>query len=81
VAYERYERFRVLLVGARKRAGVTQEELAARLGRPQSYVSKSERGERRLDVVEFVEIALALGLDPVELLRAYVSDRVDAAQD
>jgi transcriptional regulator with XRE-family HTH domain len=71
-----YHRFRALLVEARKAAGLTQQELAARLGRPQSYVSKSERGERRLDVVEFVEIALALGIDPVEMVREYVSDRL-----
>ncbi len=43
---------------------MTQKELAALLGRPQSYVSKFERGERRLDLVELIEIAEALGADP-----------------
>src|SRR5882672_6301709 len=58
-----YGRFRALLVQARKDAGLTQQELAMRLGRPQSFVSKTERGERRLDVIEFLEVAQALNLD------------------
>lgn len=53
------------LIAMRKRAGVTQVELAARLGKPQSFVSTTERGVRRLDVLEFYAIAKALGLDPV----------------
>lgn len=64
----RYTQFRKLLVDARIAANVTQEELAARLGRPQSYVSKYERGERRLDVVEYLEIALVLKIDSAALL-------------
>ncbi|MBX3027065.1 helix-turn-helix transcriptional regulator [bacterium] len=65
----RYERLRKLLVGARKAAGMTQAELAAKLRRPQSYVSKYERGERRLDVIEFLEVAKAVGADPVAILQ------------
>ncbi|MGN6369063.1 MAG: helix-turn-helix domain-containing protein [Phycisphaerae bacterium] len=49
---------------ARKGAGITQAELAKRLRLPQSFVSKYERGERRLDVVEFLAIAECLGADP-----------------
>jgi transcriptional regulator with XRE-family HTH domain len=64
-----YERFRLLLIDARKAAGLTQMELAHRLSRPQSFVSKFERGERRLDVVEFLEVARAIGIDPLEFLR------------
>jgi len=44
--------------------------LAKRLGRPQSFVAKYEGGERRLDVVEFMTVARAIGADPVALLRA-----------
>jgi len=51
-------------------AGLSQIDVAATLGKPQSYVSKIESGERRLDVVEFVEFARALGSDPVRMLRA-----------
>ena len=66
---ERYERFRRLLIDAREVAGLTQVALAEKLSRPQSFVSKYEQGERRLDVVEFLEIAQAIGLDPCELLQ------------
>lgn len=68
---EAYRRFRDLLVLARQQAGLTQADLAERLKRPQSFVSKYERGERRLDVVEFGEVAKALGTDPVILLRRF----------
>jgi transcriptional regulator with XRE-family HTH domain len=65
-----YDRFRALLVSARKSAGLNQSELAKRLGRHQSYVSKVEQGERRLDVVEFVQFADAIAADPIKILRA-----------
>jgi ribosome-binding protein aMBF1 (putative translation factor) len=66
---EKYELFRDRLVSARKMAGLTQMQLAERLSRPQSFVSKYERGERRLDVVEFLEVARAMGVDPFRLLK------------
>jgi transcriptional regulator with XRE-family HTH domain len=66
---ERYERLRALLVKARKDAGLTQEEVAAKLDRPQSFVWKIENGVRRIDIVEFLEFAKAVGFDPHELLR------------
>lgn len=58
-----YDYFRELLVKAREDAGYSQAQLAARLKKPQSYVSKYERGERRLDVIEFLEIAEILKID------------------
>jgi transcriptional regulator with XRE-family HTH domain len=57
------------MIGARKSANLTQAELAKRLSRPQSFVSKYERGERRLDVVEFLEVTKALGMDPASLIK------------
>ena len=63
-----YRKLRGLLVEARRSAGLTQADLASRLQRPQSFVSKYERGERRLDVVEFGEVAKALSVDPAKLL-------------
>lgn len=66
---DRYEQFRALLVNARTTARITQKELAKKLGRPQSYVSKYERGERRLDVVELLDIARALGINPSKLIQ------------
>ena len=64
----RYEHFRRLLIEARRAAAVTQQDLAKRLRRPQSFVSKFERGERRLDVIEFLEVAEAVGFDPCQIL-------------
>ena len=53
-----------LLHRTRVDQGLTQQEVASRLGRPQSFVAKYEGGERRLDVIEFVQIAQALSVDP-----------------
>ncbi len=64
----KYARFRRLLTDARRAKGLTQVELARKLGRPQSFISKVERGERRLDVIEFLEVARALRVDPARLL-------------
>jgi transcriptional regulator with XRE-family HTH domain len=64
-----------LMVGARKAAGLTQHALARRLKKPQSFVAKYEGGERRLDVVEFIAIARALGADPLKLMTALVTGR------
>ena len=65
----RYRRFRELLTEARKAQGLSQEALAAKLDRVQTFVSKYERGERRLDVLELIEIADALGIDPHAILK------------
>ncbi|WP_145591797.1 helix-turn-helix domain-containing protein [Yersinia rochesterensis] len=48
--------------------GITQESLAAALGRSQSFIAKVENGERRLDVVEFVHIAQLLGMRAEDVL-------------
>jgi transcriptional regulator with XRE-family HTH domain len=57
------------LVEGRKRAGLKQVSVAENLGKMQSYVSKVELCERRLDVIEFVRFAEAVGLDPFRVLR------------
>lgn len=64
-----YASLRKLLISTRKEAGLTQVELARRLAKPQSYVSKVEQGERRLDVLEFAQYAAAMATDPIRLLR------------
>lgn len=58
------------MVEARKAAGLTQHDLASRLKKPQSFVAKYEGGERRIDVVEFLDIVRAIGADPIHILRA-----------
>lgn len=62
-----------LLIETRKAAGVTQVDLATRLGRPQPFVSYLERGERRLDVVEFVAVARAIGVEPEALFKTLMA--------
>ena len=65
---EGYRTVVAALIGARRAAGLTQVQLAARLGKPQSFVSKIERGERRVDVLEFCAMARAMTVPPAELL-------------
>lgn len=65
---ERYATLSASLTQARKDSGLTQSELAGRLGRRQPYVSKYESRERRLDVVEYLDICRALGVDACNLL-------------
>lgn len=71
---ETYERFTQQLTEARKQSGLSQQEVADRLGRPQTYVSKCERGTRRMDVVEFLEMADVIGFDPIAFLKKLRSD-------
>jgi len=59
-----YQTFLDVLISARKEAGVTQVELAQRLGKPQPWVSNIERGIRRVDVIEFIAICRAVQADP-----------------
>ena len=70
---EPYKLLLEMLIEARTRAGVTQLELATRLGRPQPFISFVERGERRIDVIEFYAIMRALERDPDEAFRQLIS--------
>jgi len=65
---ERYKSLIAKLVAARKELGWSQGSLATTLGRHQQFVSRYELGERRLDAVEFVDVARALGLDAATLI-------------
>ncbi|MBM0104045.1 helix-turn-helix transcriptional regulator [Steroidobacter sp. S1-65] len=58
-----------VLLAAREKAGLTQQQLADRLGKPQSFISKYEGGERRIDVIEFIAIADALEMDASRAIR------------
>jgi transcriptional regulator with XRE-family HTH domain len=63
------------LAAARARASVSQRELAARLGKPQSFVSAYENGQRRIDVSEFLTIVEALSADPRVVLNEIIERR------
>ena len=64
-----------LLVNVRVSRNLTQADVAKRLGKPQSFVSKYERGERRLDVVEFLQVAGALEIDATDVIEQLVDYR------
>ena len=53
----------------RQRAHLSQERLAEKLKKPQSFVAKIEKGERRVDLIEFLTIAHAMGMDPAKFVR------------
>jgi hypothetical protein len=53
---------------ARENEGISQRELARRLGKHPSFVNKTEQFERRLDILEFIAIAKALDIAPANLL-------------
>ncbi|MDU0364475.1 helix-turn-helix transcriptional regulator [Rhizobium sp. 25PS6] len=66
---ERHRALIALLVEKREASGLTQTELADRLGEYQSFVARLESGQRRVDVVEFLELARILNFDPLDALR------------
>ncbi|MBA1158451.1 helix-turn-helix transcriptional regulator [Microvirga sp. Marseille-Q2068] len=69
----RSKRFCELLIAARKTAGLTQTELAKRIGVDQVFISKYENGDRRLDVLEFLTIAEASNINPASVMQALKS--------
>ena len=66
----KYRAFLERLIAARKAACLTQEQVASSLSKPQSYVSKCEQGERRLDVIECAELAEMYGVCLQDLLKS-----------
>lgn len=73
-----YQPLLQLLFDIRTKADLTQTELSALLGRPQSYVSDVERGTRRLDLLQLRDYCLACGQDLVGFVRKFekaITDR------
>lgn len=64
----RHRRLIEELAAARRAAGMSQRALAERLKRSDSYISKFEAGERRLEVCEFIELCEVIGADPAQLI-------------
>ena len=67
------EKLIAVLVLTRKEAGLTQQQLAKKLDKPQSYVSKYEIGERSLDLIEVIEVFEAIGVNPIEQIKGMYS--------
>ncbi|MCP9232800.1 helix-turn-helix domain-containing protein [Mesorhizobium sp. LMG 17147] len=68
----RHQRFLAQLISLRKAKGLTQEQVAEKLGRTQSFVAKYEGGERRLDVIEFLHVTAVFDADPCDILSSLV---------
>jgi transcriptional regulator with XRE-family HTH domain len=70
-----------VITRARKKAGLTQRDLAARVGRPHSVIGMIESNQRQVNVPEFMDLAEAMGADPVELFAsAYRQSRSQTAK-
>lgn len=79
--HRQYQALLGLLRSWREDAGLTQSQVGERLGNTQTFISKVERGERRLDVVEFAEWCDVLGLAPGEALKQFLDLRSRAKKD
>lgn len=64
-----HNQLRDALLDARRKKGLTQVEVATLLDKPQSFVSKYKSGERRLDIIEFLEVCKALKVNPVTIIQ------------
>ncbi len=78
---ERYKILCLMLIERRKALKMSQYELAKRLKKPQSFVAKIERRERRLDMIEFLELAQALNADPCQIIRELERQYTDIKSD
>jgi transcriptional regulator with XRE-family HTH domain len=77
---KRYKIFREEMVKAREAAGMSQEQLAKQLGWDQTYVSKIERGVRRVDVVELIGICDAIDINAADFMKTLLQKFKVAAQ-
>ncbi len=75
---EQHARLGRLLGAARRKQNLKQRQVAARLGRQQSFVAKYEKGRRHLDVAEFVAVARAIGVDPRRIIARLLKRWPDA---
>jgi transcriptional regulator with XRE-family HTH domain len=70
-----HKQFAAWVKETREAMGMSQSQLAKRIGKSQGYVARTETGERRMDVVEFIEFAEALGRSPIKMFQR-VYDRI-----
>ena len=68
----RRDTLRRLLKESRLLAGLRQQDVAERLGKPQSFVAKIESGERKVDLIETLEYCAATGADPISIVKKLI---------
>lgn len=68
-ASARYQKLLDVLLEERTRQGLLQKDLGKKMGKPQSFVSKVERGERRIDPAELIDMCIALGINPADIIQ------------
>jgi transcriptional regulator with XRE-family HTH domain len=73
----RHQALVAFLIDRREKAKLTQAELAKKLGRYQSFVARVESGQRRIDIIELLDLAEAIGFDPREALKRLITIRAD----
>ena len=78
---DRHKAVVALLIEKREASGLTQCDVAAKLGEYQSFVARLESGQRRVDVVEFLELAEILGFDPNHALSSVMRLRRNTRRD
>ncbi|WP_407675209.1 helix-turn-helix domain-containing protein [Pasteurella atlantica] len=61
------------MISTRKKQGITQQQIANKLNKPQSYIAKIERCERKLDILEFIELCEAMNTSPITILQKFVN--------
>jgi transcriptional regulator with XRE-family HTH domain len=69
IATTRQKRLAAMIVERRKESGLTQADVAKRLKRYQSFVATLESGQRRIDVIELMDLAEIIGFDAAELVK------------
>ncbi|WP_420797700.1 MULTISPECIES: helix-turn-helix domain-containing protein [Pasteurellaceae] len=70
---EKYQKIIQCLISTRKKQGITQQQIANKLNKPQSYIAKIERCERKLDILEFIELCEAMNTSPITILQKFVN--------
>lgn len=74
---DEYQQLRETLVEARQLAGISQRDLAGRLGKSHSHVARIECGQRRVDTLEFYRIARSIGVEPARLFEKVIGKLAD----
>lgn len=69
---KRHKALIAMLIEKRETRGMTQTDLAEKLGQYQSFVARIESGQRRIDVIEYLDIAEAIGFDPKRTLSVLI---------